>query len=598
MSWSSLYWREASWLWLSLAPLLFVLPYRFGQRKKLERIADPDLLPWVLDKKSSQSNRLPTLMLLLAWIMFCIALAGPRTPRWIPPELRPADSSLMIILDLSASMQAGDLRPNRKSAAIDQIRYWVEHGDQKVNIGLAVFAGHGHLLLPITSDYQLVEHYLKDLDALRLPTLGNNLAEALAHSIDNLQDQPGKKSILVLTDGDLGRQSLNKARVMVSTQLSENAVQLALIGVGGAEKVALPAELSTLLLNENKTILTRRENAQLLELANATDNGHYWLMESVRQMPLDELLDIPAPRIQPDAKAQVLWDEWFNLPLLIGMGFLFLAFHFSNRSKHQATLGLSIGLLIGCASSGLLFPEPASADITAATKYLDQGDYAEARKLLEQEKGYKARYLEGVACYRLEDYSCARQAFAQAAWLAETPKQRGRAAFNLGNAHFQLGEFRDAIVLYQQAAKEGIEPKAVARNLDFAIELADSMKKYLIHLEMQKQRANRLANARDIPEEMLDKLALDITTRAERQNSKLLRKLGKEKYLELVREGVARKLGKPVENKETERAVWLSSNKSLPPDSTIGLLNRLLPLETGLNVIPKTPYRLEGERPW
>ncbi|HFD86996.1 MAG TPA: VWA domain-containing protein [Gammaproteobacteria bacterium] len=588
---SSIYWRESGWLWLSLLPVVLLLISRFGIGRKLTGVVDSALLPWVVSTQKRHENTAVKILLALAWGFFCIALAGPRTPQWIPPELRPANSSLMVILDLSASMQAGDLRPDRKSVAGRQIKYWINHAAPNMNIGLAVFAGHGHLLLPVTSDRKLVNYFLEDLDALQLPTLGNNLAEALLLSVDALQGKPGKKSILLISDGDLGAQSMARATSIITKLLPKNNIQLYIAGVGGSEPVALPAGLVDQLLAETKTILTRRESANLIELARA-GGGEYWPLESIHETPLVKLLEVPTPRIKPDASAMILWDEWFGLPLLVAILLLFLVLQRSSRRQRVPGNIIVLCLLLPI----FLSATPASATTPAETA-LENHDYRNARRLFEKEKGFPARFGEGVACYRLKDYLCSRQAFSQAAWLATTPTERGRAVYNLGNSHFQLGEFADAIVLFKEARRDGVPEKYTKRNLDFATDLAESVKNYLTHIEMTKRRADWLSNARDIPEGLLDRLTEGITLKAEKANSKLLKTLGKEKYRALVRQGVARAFGKPATTASTP-ATWSAASKSLPPESTVGLLNRLLPLEAGLNVVPAIPYRLEGERPW
>jgi tetratricopeptide (TPR) repeat protein len=444
-------------------------------------------------------------------------------------------------------------------------------------------------LLPPTIDHKLALHLLRDLDALQLPTLGNNLAEALQYSITALQDATGKKSIFLLSDGDIEPAAIREAATLIEAVLIKEGISLFIAGTGGVEKVALPAALVPPALADNRTILTRREEGRLLQLAEAA-NGQYYPMEKIVERDLPELLQLPVIIISAGESERVLWNEWFGIPLLVGLLLLFAGLHFSCRINNR--LATSLLFLV---MPVLIADHPAMAAVSAE-EVLASGDYRQAKTLFMQQEGYSARFGEGTACYRLKDFLCARQAFSRAAWEAGNSKDRGRAAFNLGNTHFQLGEFEEAAVLFAEAERNGVPARIARRNHEFAIELAISVRKYLTHIELTKRKADWMANARDIPEGLLNRLTEGITFENDKSRMALLKTLSREQLDQLLRRGVARALGKSVAGSGRERA-W-AATESLPPESIIGLFNRLLPLEAGLNVVPETPYAIEGQRPW
>ena len=584
---SALYWRDALWLWAIALPLALPLLALRSQRQRLARIIEPALLPWALDPSRHHGGARRRL-LFLAWALLCVALAGPRTVAWAPPEVRPADASVAVVIDFSASMAASDLRPTRRQAAIDSLRQWLDQSRQPPAIGLFVYAGRAHQILPPTSDRRLVDHFLSRLDRLATPTLGNDLAGAIELAADALKRHEGFRSLLLLSDGDMEPAALDSAIAAIEQAVPDADIHLTVVGLGGAEKVALPAALASEVLQQDRAVLTRRETASLKALASA-GGGRYLPAESLRGQEIDTIATLPVARIDPDDAGRVLWNEWFALPLLAAIGLLLLAL----RGSGGTTAALALMLFSG----GVLWQQPLLAAVSAE-ELLAQGDYAAARERFARQKGFRARFGEGIACYRLKDWTCARQAFARAAWLAPDDATRGRAAFNLGNAHFQLGEFEEAAVLFEQAGRFGAPAGPVRRNLEFANDLAESLRKYRIHLEMVQRKAERLAAARDIPEGLLEKMTEGVWLDLQNNRPDIIRRLGRERVRQLIHEGVARSLGIAPKSTPPNRQQWTGNNRSRQPKDSIGLLNRLLPLEAGIGAVPERPYRLEGARPW
>ncbi len=579
---TALYWREAAWLWASLLPLLLPPVTLLQRHRRLTRLIDPPLLPWAEAPGGGSTGRWRPGALALAWVLLCIALAGPRTPRWVPPELRPAAGSVVAVLDFSASMRARDLQPDRRQHAVEALSHWLARSRGRPALGLVVFAGDAHPLLPPTNDTALLRHFLEALPQVEPPTLGNALADALTTAAGMLRQREGERVVLLLSDGDIEAAVRQRAIDTIASMLKPRQIRLVVVGIGGPEKVALPAALANDLSGTSQAVLTRRETAVLKHLAKAA-GGHYLPLEQVGQRGLDDVAGLPPPRIDPADAGRVVWQEWFGLPLVAALALLMVALGPSPRVA---------ALLV----AALLPPPPAAADSGMAA--LQRGDHATARTLFAQRQGYRARLGEGIACYRLQDWLCARQAFAQAAWLARNDRERGRAVFNLGNAHFQLGEFEEAAVLFDQARALGVPASAAERNLAFANELAESLRKYHRHLAAVQRKADWLAQARDIPDDLLERMTEGLWLKLEQARPGIIRELGREKVRTLIRNGVARALGIAPETTTATNAGWAANTTSQAPRDTAGLLDRLLPLEAGLGAPPAKPYRREGLRPW
>lgn len=324
---NALYWREPFWLLLILLPIMLVVLIHYRQRHLWASIADSNLLPWLKAESPYNVSILTRSMLLLAWLLFCVALAGPRTPRYIPPSLQVQQEQVVAVIDFSESMKAKDAglvqsNQSRIQAARQLLEHWLSQLPAATHFGLVVYAGHAHLLLKPTDDHALVKHYLENLDQIKPPTLGNELAGALALAAKTFQASKGKQHLLLMTDGDLDTVARQSAEVMIKKLRQEHNLRLQVIGIGGTEAVRVPATSSKPLIIDGKAVISRLESAWLKQLAG---NDYFIKAKAAYQQTANELLALTPPRINQEAQAKVLWDEWFSVPLLTAIFMLLLA---------------------------------------------------------------------------------------------------------------------------------------------------------------------------------------------------------------------------------------------------------------------------------
>ena len=590
-----LYWREPAWFWVSLLPLLPMLWTFLRHRSIWMRMVDPSLRPWVEAQARQGHHKTGQVALGISWLLLCTALAGPRTPRLIPPVVQP-DAAVIAVVDLSASMAARDVRPDRRRHAQAMLDDWVAQLPASLRIGVVVYAGHAHRLLPPTADQELVRHFVRELDSIRLPTLGNDLADALRLASESLAgaDTPGGRHLLLISDGDLGPDAQRAAETAVGEWLPSARIRLHVIGVGGAEAVGVPRSATEPLVIDGERIVSRRDARWLRTFAGRVD-GDYHGAEAIVGWPLARVLGLPGPHIDPADNDRVLWDEWFGLPLLAGIVILVMALR--GKRAGSGARATAVAALIAVLSGGCGREVFLDASGDQARAALDLGDYTRARSLYAGRDGYDARFAEGVACYRLADFPCALQAFAAAAWQAPDDTARGRAAFNLGNTHFRLGDFEEASVLFAEAGKLGVSPELTAINREFADSLAATVRRHLADVAETQRRADWRAAAREMPEVMRDRLAEGIRLSTRFAGPAALAVLSADELRMLVAGGIERhRDGRG--GASTSGRHWVKSEGTAAPEGTAGLFNRLLPMEVGILSVPGEPYRIEGSRPW
>lgn len=587
-----LYWREPLCLLATLLPLLAWLWTWHRQRRSWARIADPPLRPWVEAPAGGRGRNLPRLALLGAWLLLCVALAGPRTPRSIPPELQER-AAVMAVIDLSASMGAIDERLDRRGRAQALLAEWTLRMPEQLRFGLIVYAGHAHRLLPPTADRDLARHFVASLDSLRLPTMGNALADALELAGDSLLGVEAARHVVLLSDGDLGAQAQGLAEGAAGAW-PEARIDLHVVGLGGAEAVGVPRTATEPLRIDGQRIVSRREAAWLRRLAERA-GGHYHPAENLHQQTLAELLELPPPRLDARQQEGVVWREWFALPLATGI--LLLLWASRGSPSRSATRVPALAMLLALLSGGCERQADTLPWAVRAQAALASGDYPTARSISTALRGYDARFAEGVACYRLADYPCALRAFAQAAWQAADDQARGRAVFNLGNSYFRLGDYEQASVLFADAGNLGVASESADRNRRFADQLAKAVRQQLADIAETLRRADWRAAAQEMPDALRDRLAEGIELPQPKDQAPAFLTLSPQDRKALVALGALRTVGQG-DTTAAPSTHWVASAASAPPRSTGGLFNRLLPMELGIMAPPGEAYRIEDQQPW
>jgi Ca-activated chloride channel homolog len=198
---TSFSWEQSIFLWvILLVPLIFVVRwsvrYYFNQKLPVA-VATRDL-------KSSAANLLrliPEILLMLVCSLLLTALARPqKTNEKVEQFTEGID--IMIAMDISQSMQIEDFQPNRLEAA-KQVALDFVQGRLQDRIGLVVFSGDAFSLAPLTTDYELLRSYVKDINFEMIDNRGTAIGSALAVVTNRMRESETKSKVcILLSDGD------------------------------------------------------------------------------------------------------------------------------------------------------------------------------------------------------------------------------------------------------------------------------------------------------------------------------------------------------------------------------------------------------------
>lgn len=321
-------------LWL--VPLLLGLAfYRFRWKDKaLQRFAEPALLRHI-NLSTSRARQWGKAVLILGAIAFFImALARPAwNPRAERVERKGRD--VVIVLDVSRSMLAEDLRPNRLERAKIAVKDLVDklEGDR---VGLVIFAGSSMVRCPLTLDYGFFRSMLDDVSVDSISRGGTLIGDALRRTVDEIFSDKLKrfKDVILITDGE----DHDSYAVEAAREAGERGVRLIAIGLGDEKegrRIPFTNEKGerTFLSYQGKEVWTRLDAETLRKMVAETPGGSY-LNVATGDFDLGSIyLNLVASAEKTDLESQTIrrYDEKFQIFLGFGLFLLLMEMLVSER---------------------------------------------------------------------------------------------------------------------------------------------------------------------------------------------------------------------------------------------------------------------------
>ena len=307
-----------AWL-IAIPPLVSFALWRHWKARREGRwgeIVAADLLD-TLRLDEEERRRSPWITLALAWTLAALALAGPAWRR-VPSAAYREPADWVVVLDLSPSMNAADLLPNRVTRA----HYLIEdllRAAHDARVALVVFSGDAHTVVPLTDDVATIRSLLDPLIPSIMPQPGHSLAPALDQAASLLQ-QAGSRNghVIVLADG-----FDDPARAFAAAQrLRALGATVDAVGVGTVAGAPEPSGDGFVRDAAGKIVLTRLHLDRLRQLA-ATGGGRYWSVDSsqalIERLEAARLNPLVHARIDPGARVDAWRNEgyWLLIPLLL-----------------------------------------------------------------------------------------------------------------------------------------------------------------------------------------------------------------------------------------------------------------------------------------
>lgn len=252
---------------------------------------------------------------IVGWLYIAFALAGPRRPMGMDKNTIDVND-IIIVLDLSRSMLAEDLKPNRFEAAKQKVADFVGLFP-KDRIGIVIFAEKVFTLLPLSTDLELIK---KMVAQVQLGPLGDgtNIGDALALAVGRLlQSQAKSKVVLLLTDGvsNVGTLTPMQAAEMAAA----NKIKIYTIGIGGDKSARIPVGQSMFGVQRYQMIPGGSVDTKTLKEIAAMTNGKAYMAGNNKALEkvLEEINRME--RTQIEHTGRIIYQELYFKYLLIGI---------------------------------------------------------------------------------------------------------------------------------------------------------------------------------------------------------------------------------------------------------------------------------------
>jgi len=254
--------------------VLLALAYFSYRKTRLKRLGDKKLVKDLLPYSSNRKRIVKIILFCLAFSSLILAICNLQTGSKLT-EVKREGADLIVCLDVSNSMLAQDLTPNRLERAKYALEKMID-GLEGDRLGLVIFAGEAYVQLPITSDYSSAKLFLSSINTKMVPVQGTNIGAAINKAMESFGKDEGKnKAIILITDGE----NHEIEAVQAAEEAGKAGIMINTIGIGSESGVPIPLMENGVVRGYRKnkageTVVTKL-NADILKQIAAKGNGVY-----------------------------------------------------------------------------------------------------------------------------------------------------------------------------------------------------------------------------------------------------------------------------------------------------------------------------------
>lgn len=445
---------------IPVALILWKLAKRHLINKHWESVCDPELLPYILIGKSGTKKITNIVLAGFVSLLIVIALAGPSWER-LPQPVFQKESALVIALDLSLSMYADDIKPDRLQRARFKISDLLSLRKEG-QTALLVYAGDAYTVTPLTDDTKTIKSQLSALSPAIMPAPGSRTDSAITKSTELLRQAGVSQGHILLVTDEIDRQYEDSF-----IQARKSGYTISILGLGTKEGAPIKINDGGFLKDRAGTIVIPKLDQQALR-QSASLGGGYYETSQIGDGDVERLNRLFNSELESgnETEAEFKTDQWHEFgPWLVLFILPIVAFGF-----RRSYLAILVCVMISHPDSATAFEWD---DLwlnknQKAMRALDS-EQAEVAAELFQDNEWKA-----AAKYRSGDYA------ATAELLNEYEDDRN--IYNKANSLAKQGNYEEAIAAYDQVLKNNPEHEDATFN------------KQLVEKELEKQQQSESAD--------------------------------------------------------------------------------------------------------
>lgn len=319
---------------LALLPLiaLFIF-YVVWRSSAFKKLGDNTLIQQLAPDRPHYKFIFKFLLLFLAFASLIIAIANPQIGTKFE-KVKRSGVEIIIALDVSKSMMAEDLKPNRLERSKQFIARFIEKL-QNDRIGLIVFAGKAYLQMPVTIDYSAAKLFLRNINTDMVSSQGTAIADAIELSQKSFDSKEKKYKVLVIiSDGEN-----HEGNVLEAVEAAnEEGIRVYTIGVGSPKGAPIPqyknGEQTDFKRDENGNIVLTKLNETALQQLAVQGDGKYYKLSSGSEEIENIIAEISGmEKKNLEEKMFTDYEDQFQYFILLAILFLVAEYFISDKKS-------------------------------------------------------------------------------------------------------------------------------------------------------------------------------------------------------------------------------------------------------------------------
>lgn len=495
---------------LFCVPLSCIVLYiflRFSRKKRerlLSKLVASKLYPLLLPNYSSKRYAVKDLFFVIGILLLGIAIASPRNG-FHEIESKQQGANVLIAVDISQSMLAEDIAPNRLERT--KIAIWsLTENLSGHSLGLIAFSGVSFLQCPLTLDHQTFFQSVNALDTKLLPVQGTSLSAPIktALKVFNEQNNNTEKILVLFSDGE----NFDEEAIKYSKKSASNGIKIYTVGVGSAEGATIPVtneygSKELLRDRDGHVVHTKLNESVLLQIAQNT-NGTYGLFSDVHIERLKNTINEALNGESSQSHTERVYNEIYYYFLGACLLCFVISILLTPCKKYRFSkiyYGQVFVWLIAFVPS--LFTDVFSCD-SKGEKWFNSGNFKNsseyyANKVEKYPDNFFYKYNHGTSLLAEQKYQEAISVLKSSLATQDLELQK-KVLYNLGNAEFENGNQKldknvhETIPNWEDSIKYYENALDIDENFAFAKENLEYVKKKLKDLKNQQNQKNNDQN--------------------------------------------------------------------------------------------------------
>lgn len=320
-------------LLLPLMIIIFIIS-SISKRRTISKLGDQKLITDLLPELSFIRPVVKFVILMIVVISCIIVLARPQFGSKIE-DVKKQGVEVIIALDVSNSMLAEDIQPNRLTRAKQAISRLVDNLDND-KIGLIVFAGDAYTQIPVTTDYVSAKMFLSSISPEMVPKQGTAIGAAISLGIRSFSPGEDKsKAMIIITDGE----NHEDDPVKTAKEASESGIIIHTIGIGSEQGAPIPVlsggRKDFLKDIDGNTVITKLDE-EILKKVALSANGNY-VRANNSNIGLDEIYSEIRKMKKQELESTIYteYNDQFQIFAALALVLLILEFIIMDRKNRR-----------------------------------------------------------------------------------------------------------------------------------------------------------------------------------------------------------------------------------------------------------------------